>query len=313
MKIIFFGSSDFSIPVLKALLASPHHVIHVITTPDKKRGRGQKLASTVVKEFALKHNLPVSNPEKLSDPSVVTAIQKLMPDLLVIASYGKLIPSSIFTVPKIAALNVHPSLLPKYQGASPIQQALLNGDKQTGVSIAEIIKKLDAGDVFGQVKTDIGENENALELSERLSEMAAELLLKVIQQFETGNVSRTPQMTSESVYAGKFEKEFGEINWQKPVLQIHNQVRACYPWPSAFTFFHGKRLKICKARPAQTDSQAVEPGTILEITLTGEIHVQTMPGILELIQVQLEGGREISSSEFVRGQHIQKGERFESS
>ncbi|OGW86280.1 MAG: methionyl-tRNA formyltransferase [Omnitrophica bacterium RIFCSPHIGHO2_02_FULL_46_11] len=312
MKIVFFGSSDFSIPVLKALVASNHSVVHVVTTPDKKKGRGQKLASTVVKEFALSHKLPVSAPEKLSDPSVSATMQKLDADMLVVASYGKLIPSSVFTIPKVAALNVHPSLLPKYRGASPIQQALLNGDQQTGVSIAEIIKELDAGDVFSQVTTHIDKDENALELSHRLGEMAGLLFLKVIQQFENGSVVRTPQDAAQSTYAAKLEKESGKIDWGKSAEQIHNQVRACFPWPSAFTFFRGKRLKICKSRVTATDSKAMKPGTIVEIIPADGVRVQAVPGTLEVLQVQLEGGREMSASEFARGQRIQKGEQLES-
>ncbi len=312
MKIVFFGSSEFSIPVLQCLLSSNHSVALVITTPDRKKGRGQKLASSIVKNFAEKARVSVIAPEKLSAPSVVNEIKKIAPDFLVIASYGKMVPESIFTLPKIASLNVHPSLLPKHRGASPIQSAILEGDRKTGVSIADVTKELDSGDLFAQIETEIGENENAFELSKRLAEMGSKLVVETIEKFCAGKIFKTKQNSSQSSYAKKLDRDCGRIDWKKSASDIHNQVRAYYPWPSAFTFLGDKRLKILGARPIKTQTTSKEnvPGTIVDILPNKTIHVQTQNGLLELIHVQLEGRREMTAFELALGQRLKKGDRF---
>ena len=311
MNITFFGSSHFSIPVLEALLASEHSVVQVISTPDKKQGRGQKVGSSVVKAFAENHRLPVLSPEKLPPAEVVEHVKTGKPDFMVIASYGKLIPPSIFSIAKIAPLNVHPSLLPKYRGASPIQQAILDGNEKTGVSIAEIIKELDAGDIFAQEETEIDENENGYQLEERLAHIGAKLVLQVITQFEAGPIRRIPQDSSTSSYAKKITSEAGLILWNRSAQEIYNQVRAYVPWPSAFTFFRGKRLKVLKTQKIKESSRE-NPGSI-QIDQAKRFLVQTGTSLIELIQVQLEGRKEMSAYDFAVGQRIEKGERFESS
>lgn len=309
MNIVFFGSSEFSIPVLSAL-ASKHSVVLVVTTPEKKKGRGQKISGTVVKDFALSQKLPVVEPEKLSDPTVVDQMKCLSPDFMVIASYGKLIPSSIFTLPKIAALNVHPSLLPKHRGASPIQRALLEGDEKTGVSIAEITKDLDAGDLFAQIETPIGIHENASQLSQRLSQLSSELLLRVIDQGKAGILKRTPQDSSQSSYAKKVAKEEGRIDWNQSNKIIHNQVRAYFPSPGAFTFFNEKRLKISETELIPDAGHNFAPGSIVSINSQGII-VQAKQDQIRLKRVQLEGRNEISAYEFALGQRLKKEDRFQ--
>ncbi|MBI1978372.1 MAG: methionyl-tRNA formyltransferase [Candidatus Omnitrophica bacterium] len=312
MRIVFFGSSEFSVPVLKALLSSKHAVVQVISTPDQKQGRGQKVGASTVKSFALTQNLPIITPEKLSPANAVETVAKQAPDFLVVASYGKMIPASIFKIPKIAPLNVHPSLLPKYRGASPIQEAILEGDEKTGVSIAEVTKDLDAGDLLGQVETPISPNENAHELSGRLAELGGELLLEVIRQFENGTILKTPQDASKSSYAKKITSESGRISWMKSAREIHNQVRAYHSWPSAFTFFHNKRLKVIETRVVENDSGEKSAGEIKEIKKGESLWVQAGRGILALVRVQLEGKREMNAFDFAIGQRIQMGERFES-
>ena len=314
MKIVFFGSSEFSIPILQSLLSSSHSVVLVITTPDRKKGRGQKLGASIVKRFAEETHLPVAAPEKLSISSIVEQVKKIAPDFLVIASYGKMVPESIFTLPKIAALNIHPSLLPKHRGASPIQSAILEGDRKTGVSIADVTKELDSGDLFAQIETEIGENENALELSERLAEIGSKLVVKTLEEFCVGKISRMKQDPSQASYARKLHRDCGQINWEKPASYIHNQVRAYYPWPSAFTFLVGKRLKILETRLIKTQATAIgnTPGTITDVIPNKAIHVQTQNGLLELIHVQLEGRREMTAFELALGQRLRKGDRFAS-
>lgn len=313
MNIVFFGSSSFSIPVLEALLDSKHKVLHVITTPDRKKGRGQKMAATQVKQFALEKGLPCSSPEKLRDEAFVGPIKKLVLDLLVVASYGKMVPNSMLAIPKIASLNIHPSLLPKYRGASPIQSAILNGDTETGVSIAEVTAELDAGDLFGQITTEIGENENAEELSGRLARLGGDILLEVIERFEKGKISRTPQNPAFASVTHKLHKDFGAIDWSQTASQIHNLVRASYPWPAGFTFLHGKRLKILSTLLNPKKQPNAAPGTIFEISKDGTIEVTARNGSILLKRVQQEGRSEMNASEFARGEHIEKGECFESS
>ena len=333
MKIIFFGSSSFSIPVLKALINSHHKVSHVVTVPPQKKGRGLKPAPSEVKAFAEAKQLSVSEPEKLSEEYVGTILKTLAPDFFVAASYGKLIPKSIFTIPKFDSLNVHPSLLPKYRGASPIQASILAVEKTTGVSIFSITEKLDSGDLYAQASTHIHDEETALELSARLSDLGAKLLLEVLDQFEKGVARKIPQDESQATYAAKIHKESGRINWSQDAQKIHNQVRAYFPWPSAFTFFRGKRLKILETRvpsgigfinPSPLPSplrgegrlwghsdESSLPGTIRNIG-NERFDVMAGSGVIVLFRVQEEGARAMSAAEYARGKHIQAGERFDS-
>ena len=312
MKIVFFGSSEFSIPILEALLSSNDQVAQVVTTPDKPKGRGQKVTPSVVKSYAEKKHIPTITPNKLNQPDVLDGIKNLKPDFLVVASYGKLVPDSLLKIPKVIPLNVHPSLIPKYRGASPIQSAILAGDKTTGLTIMEVTDRLDAGDIFGQIETPIDEVENALQLSERLAHLGADLLLKVVAQFKQDKVSRTPQDDSKASYAKKIERDSGRIDWMKPASLIHNQVRAYYPWPSAYTFFRGKRLKILKTVLAGNSSDVARPGAIRLDESRKTVFLETQDGLLELLQVQMEGKREMTSFEFAIGQRIKPNERFES-
>ena len=267
------------------------------------------LASSAVKEFALANKIPVSSPEKLSNSEVVSQIQNLIPDFVVIASYGKLVPEAIFKAAKIAPLNVHPSLLPKYRGASPIQRAILEGDKQTGVSIAEVTKDLDAGDLFAQREIQIEPNENTGELSQRLSLVASRLILEVMEQLTTGKAKKIPQDSSAFTYAKKIEKEEGKIDWNTSNVLIHNQVRAYFPWPGAYTFLGRKRLKVI-ATEIDGSGLKIKPGAILEIK-PSYISVQTKNGFLLLKQVQLEGKKEMSAYDFALGQRLKPGDLFQ--
>ncbi len=308
MNIVYFGSSDFSIPVLESLLRK-HSVSLVVTTPEKKKGRGQKISGTVVKDFALKNGLALIEPEKLSDPKWVEQIKNFAPDFIVIASYGKLVPSSIFKLPKMAPLNVHPSLLPKHRGASPIQRAILEGDPKTGVSIAEITKDLDAGDLYAQIETPIDSHENASQLSYRLAQMAADLLNNVIEQCKSGTITKTPQDSSKNTYAKKITKEEGLINWKEGAPSIHNQIRAYFPWPGAFTFLNGKRLKVLESEIISDTGRNKLPGAVGAIDSTG-ITVQAQDGLVKLKRVQLEGRSEMGAYEFALGQRLKKEDQF---
>lgn len=310
MNLIFFGSSDFSIPVLDQLTHSKHSVLQVVTTPDRKKGRGQKVAPSVVRVFAEKKSISVLAPEKLRAPEVLKQITDHEFDFLVVASYGKMIPTAVFEAPRIAALNVHPSLLPKYRGASPIQAAILAGDGETGVSVSEVTKDLDAGDIFGQMRTKIDAHENASELSDRLAGLAAELVLDVLKDFEGNQMKRIPQVEEKSSYAKKIEKDFGRMNWDESAESIHNRVRACYPWPSVYASWKGKRLKLLKTGWIQEVANGGTPGTVLELNSESGIHVQAGSGVIILKRVQLEGRRDMGAYDFAMGQRLEIGNQF---
>ncbi len=301
MKIIFFGSSSFSIPVLKSLLDSDHEVVAIVTTPDRKQGRGQKMAPNELKTFALSTQKLIFDPPKLNDPKILELLEPLKPDFLVIASYGKIIPENLFRLPKLAALNVHPSLLPKYRGASPIQSAILNGDVETGVSVAEITEKLDSGDIFGSVTTSIFPDENAFELSERLSGLAAELLESVLLNFLSGKVTRIAQEEGNATYAKKIEKQSGRIDWNAPAFVIHNQVRAFFPWPSSFTFLNKKRIKVVKTGIVNCRCHQTLPVGSIVSTDENVLHIVTGSDCLLIYELHPEGSRSMTANEFLRG------------
>ncbi len=312
MKIALFSSSEFSFPLIEALVKSPHSLSLIVTLPSRAKGRGQKMESNPVKLFAEKHRVPCAELETLKNMDARLLFAKDTFDIIVVASYGKMIPEDIFASAKTAALNVHPSLLPKYRGASPVQAALLNGDPKTGVSIAEITSKLDSGDIFSQEETAIAINEHADKLSKRLAQLSARLLLQTIKNFEAGTIRRAPQHDALASYASKIRKEDGKINWHDSARKINNQIRAYSPWPSAFTFFNGKRLKIIESAVMQdcpTDNLSA-PGSILEIHKSGTISLATGNGILSVSRIQLEGHAAITAKDFVNGQRIQTGNRL---
>ncbi|MFA7001676.1 MAG: methionyl-tRNA formyltransferase, partial [Candidatus Omnitrophota bacterium] len=233
MKIVFFGSSDFSIPSLEACLDCGAQVSLVLTTPDRRKGRGLKELPTPVKLYCRDKGVPVISPESLKVSGPLEQVRALEPDLFVAASYGKIIPAGWLKVPK-ARLNVHPSLLPKYRGAAPVQWALLNGDALTGVSIMDIHERLDAGDIYLQKSISLDLAVNAEELTRLLAELSRVALAETLRDFSGGRLQGRPQNEQEAVYARKLEKSDGLIDWAQPALRIHNQVRGLAPWPGAF-------------------------------------------------------------------------------
>ena len=244
MKIIFFGSSDFSIPPLEYCLRSGHKISAVITTPDKPKGRGLRLEPNPVRAKCIEVGLLTFGPSSLRDLEWVKKITSLEPDLFVVASYGRLVPTPWLSLPRKAALNIHPSLLPKYRGAAPIAWQILDGERETGVSIAEVTSELDAGDIFCQLRIPLDETETAATLSRRLSELAVKALEKVLNDLESGRLQRTPQKSEESSYARKLTKEDGELKFTEPAEMLTRKIRAFDPWPGTFIPFQDKSLRI---------------------------------------------------------------------
>ena len=298
-EIIFFGSSDFSIPSLAALIDAGHHVRLVVTTPDSESGRGKKLNPTPVKVYAHDHGLPCATPASLKKDEEIAAILATPHDFGIVASYGKIIPQRILDLSRIMPLNVHPSRLPLYRGASPLQYALLNGDHSTAVTIMKMVAKLDAGDIILQEEAGIDESENFATLSVRLAAVGARLLVQAIDEIRAGTARLTPQDEAAATFTKMITKEDGLIDFSLDSREIMNRIRAYTPWPSAYAFLEGKRMKISSAKVTPGTSN-LKPGTILRCTTTGFVAV-TGDGLVEIVRVQPEGKPEMDATGFANG------------
>jgi len=302
MRLLFFGSSVFSLSVLEALHKN-HRVIGVITQPDRPKGRGRRIAPTVVKLFAQKEGLFVLDPENL-DQKVLETLKGLLPDIIVVAAYGKILPSEYLKLAPLGAINVHPSLLPKYRGPSPIQWVLLKGEKETGVTTFLMDEGLDSGPILLQEKLPIQDEETYSSLLEKLSHLAARLTLKTLEEMGKGTLIPIPQDHQKACYTKKIDRSLALINWNRPAKEVWNKVRALEGWPCAYTFWQGKLLKIWRASLGEGRG---EPGTI--IGLKEGIEVACSEGSLIIKELQLEGGKRMGSSEFLRGHRLDLGER----
>lgn len=310
MRVIFFGSAEFAVPTLAALVQSPHQVCAVVTQPDKPVGRGQQVMSTPVAEAAVAAGIPVLKPQSLKDPQALADIITLAPDIIVVAAYGKLIPATMLNLPPYRCVNLHPSLLPKYRGASPIQTPILQGDALTGVTTMYISEALDAGDILLQIEVPIHAQETAAELSERLAPLGAALVVDTVDGLRDGAITPRPQDPAAVTFTRLLEKSDGHIQWTQTAQQIINQIRALQPWPSAYTQWDGKRLKIFRAEIPDDRSvpENAQAGDIIAVTRS--IHVATGDGRVCVTDVQLEGKKRMTSDDFVRGYPIKMGERL---
>ncbi len=309
MSIIFFGSSEFSISALKACQSSKHPILKVISTPPRKKGRGLNEIPTPVAEFAVSHHLPLITPETLKSPELLQEIQALNPDFFVVSSYGKMIPSAWLRTAKKLNLNVHPSLLPKYRGASPINAPILNGDHETAISIAEVTDKLDAGDIFYQKRISLPADINSVELEKILADLSIPALEEVFKRIENNTLKRTAQNETLTSYAPKLKKEDGIIQWTESAEKILRKVRGLLPWPTAYTYFANEPFQILNASVISASGSAV-PGSIIEIEKQGGLHVQTGNGVLNALRVKPAGKKEMSGSDFARGQRLAPGFQF---
>lgn len=299
------GTPDFAVPCLESLIKSRHEVVAVFTQPDKKKGRGYKLALPPVKELALKHEIEVFQPETLNSEEILRVISELEPDLIVVVAYGKILPKAILELPERGCINVHGSLLPKYRGAAPIQWAVLNGEKVTGVTTMYMDEELDTGDILLRAKTQIGEDETSGELFDRLSSMGAELLLKTLQGLEKGDIIREKQDDKKASYAPMLSKSLSKIDWNRPAAAVHNLVRGLNPWPVAETTLDGKVLKVYKTKPVLLENKSADPGEIVGFS---PFVVACCEGsAVEVLELQLESKKRMSSADFVRGYKLSVG------
>jgi methionyl-tRNA formyltransferase len=307
MRIVFMGSGAFACPIVRAIHgASAGQLVGVVTQPDRPKGRNRQVASCPVKELMAGTGAKILTPEKIG--SAVDELRALAPDLVVVADYGQYIPSSVLAIPPRRAINVHPSLLPKYRGAAPIQWAIANGDAMTGVTVQYVAKKMDSGDVLLQQEFDIEDNDTAETLEARLSEAGAELALRAIEEIETGSVHATPQDDAHASYARKLIKDDGRIDWSKPAQVIRNRVRGFYPWPGCHTVFSGTFLKVIKCS-VEPSSVVRLPSSVISADGPGPL-VGTGDACLRLLEVQPEGKKPMSGADFVRGYRVNVGDRF---
>ena len=312
MNVIFFGTPRFAVPTLQHLLDSPHRVVGVVTQPDRPRGRGQRVSDAPVKALALTRDIPILQPDRLRPPELADALRAWQPDLGVVAAYGRIIPEHLLTIPRFGMINVHASLLPKYRGAAPVHRAVINGDRETGVTIMRVVKELDAGTMFAKAIRPIGPDETSDVVEQDLATIGARLLVDIVDQIAAGTAREEEQDASQATYADKLTKEEGLIDWSKPSAVIHNQVRGLYPWPHAYTFVNGKRLillrTLCDGRRGA--SLHGLPGTILGADLNA-IRVATGDGELAIVEVQPEGKRPMPVRDFLAGHRLASGDRFE--
>ena len=300
MKIVFMGTPEFAEASLQKLLETDHQIVGVFTQPDKPKGRGYKLVAPPVKELALAHNIPVFQPQKMRDGTALEILQELQPDLIAVVAYGKILPKEILELPRYGCINVHGSLLPKYRGAGPIQWSVINGESVTGVTTMYMGEGLDTGDMILKKETPIGENETYGELHDRLKEIGAQALVDTIELIEQGKAPREVQDDSLSSYAPMLDKQIARLDFTKDAQTLHNLIRGLSPWPVAHTTVDGKLLKVHRAVLASGKGQ---PGEVID---SKKFIVACKEGALELLEVQLEGGKRMKGEDFLRGRKPKK-------
>jgi methionyl-tRNA formyltransferase len=306
MRIVFFGTPNFAVPSLKALLQSGEEIITVITQADKKRGRDRIPSPPPVKEFAMHHGIKLLQPANIKGPVFLNELSAMKPEIIVVVAYGKILSLPILKLPPYGGVNVHASLLPKYRGAAPIQWALINGEKKTGVTTMLMDEGLDTGGILLQEVMWIADEDNTETLSERLSDMGASLLLKTIQGLKDGSLQPIPQSGTPG-YAPPLKKEDGRIDWSKDAAEIFNFVRGMYPWPCAYCYLRQERIKITRVKiiggsgiPARVEKMSKE-----------ELIVGTGEGLISIIELQPEGKRPMAAAAFLQGRRIQEGSFFD--
>ena len=309
LKLIFFGSSEFALKNLKALLEAGYSILAVVTQPDKKSGRHLRLTSTPVNIYARQQGLEVLCPCDLLKSEFLEQLAVLKANLFVVASYGKILPAKLLSIPGLFALNIHASLLPAYRGAAPIQRAILAGETVTGITIIRMNERMDEGDIINQASITIEPDDNGLSLEQRLACLANAQILQTLKLIAAEKVTFTKQDSSKASLASKLTKADGLIDWKRDVKTIHNQVRGCFPWPVAFTYLHGKRVKIFTAQIILKLDSKVAPGQIVKLE-GGLIYAATGEGILALKELQAENGKRISAAEFISGIRLKAGESF---
>ena len=304
MKIVFMGTPDFAVEPLRALIREGHEIALVCTGADKPRGRGYELTPSPVKAAALEYGLEVIHPD-FRDAGTVESLRSLKADVFVVVAYGKILPAEVLSIPKFGCVNIHASLLPSYRGAAPIQWAVIDGRKETGITTMVMGEGLDTGDILMQYRTEISPDETGGSLFDRLSVMGGEAITDTLRRLEAGTAERTPQGETDTKYASMLKKEDGRIDWNRPAEETERLIRGLNPWPSAFTTMNGKLLKIWSAECAE-NLEGRKPGQA--VTEKGSaLYVQTGEGSLKINELQPEGKKRMSADAFLRGYQLEEG------
>ena len=302
MRILFMGTPDFAVASLKRLVADGHDVCAVFTQPDKPKNRGMKMIAPPVKEYALTQDLPVYQPLKLRDGTALALVQELHPELIVVAAYGRILPEDILNTPPYGSINVHSSILPKYRGSAPINWAILNGEKVTGVTIMYMAAELDAGDIIRVAETPIDPDEDAQTLTARLALLGADALVQAVSDLKDGTATRTPQDHTQFTYAPMLDKTMSPMDFTKPAQQLHDQVRGLIPWPCATAELNGAAVKVY--RTAVGEETAAAPGSVVEANKKG-IAIACGDGkLLRILELQAQGGKRMAAAAYLAGHPI---------
>ena len=300
MRIVFMGTPDFAVGTLEELIKAGHEIIGIVTQPDKPKGRGKTLMPT--------HQIPVYQPKKVREKEFTEALRNLSPDVIVVAAFGQIITKEILEIPRFGCINVHASLLPAYRGAAPIQWAVINGEKESGVTIMQMDEGLDTGDMIDKVVVPLAQDETGGSLFDKLSQAGARLCVKVLKDLEEGKAVREKQPEeSTTPYASMISKKMGEINWSQPAGSIEQLIRGLDPWPSAYTKLQGKTLKLWKARVVEEKQEKGRPGEVVQVEKEA-FFVQTGEGILKIEELQMEGKKRMDTGAFLRGFQLTCGE-----
>ena len=311
MKIVFMGTPDFAEKSLEGVYNAGHEILAVVTNPDRPKGRGMKMVASPVKEFAISKNLKIYQPEKVrNNVEFIEEIKALQPDVICVVAYGKILPKEILDIPRLGCINVHGSLLPKYRGAAPIQWAVINGEKVTGITTMYMDVGMDTGDMILKEEVNIGEDETTGELWDKLSEVGAKLLVKTLRQIENGNAQRIPQ-GEEFTMAPMLNKYMSKIDWNsKTAKEIKNLVRGLNPIMGTYSYLDGKKIKFWKVDVLLLGNENVENGTILKSNSKDGLYIKAKDGVIKVLEIQGENSKRMPIQDFLRGNELKEGKRF---
>lgn len=315
MRILFMGTPDFAVETLETLIHSEHEVIGVVTQPDKPKGRGGKVQFSPVKEAAIEAGIPVFQPNRVRDGAFIEQLRSILPDVIVVVAFGQLLTKEILELPRYGCLNVHASLLPKLRGAAPIQWSVIDGDKESGVTIQQMDEGLDTGDILLVEKYTLDPKETGGSLFDKLAKLGGPMILKVLQMAEEGSLQPQKQDDAQHTYAKRLSKATGQMDFTKPAKELERLIRGLNPWPSAFCFLNGKMLKIWEADVIEdtvSSDQDTEAGMIVDV-VKDSFDVKTKDGLLRVYEVQLEGKKRMRCDAFLRGFSLEKGQQLKSS
>ena len=307
LRVVYFGTPEFAVPTLEAILRSRHAVVALVSQPDRPRGRGQRVQPTPTKVVASGHGVPVLQPVRLRDEALLAGLAGYQPDIGVVAAYGRLIPDALLALPTLGMINVHASLLPRWRGAAPVHRAVMAGDAETGVTIMRVVTELDAGPMFDVVRVPIAPDETSPELERRLAILGAERLVHVLDDIAAGRATETPQDHGRATYAPKITREDGQVDWTRSAREIHDQVRGAQPWPLVSVRIDGHRALLHRTAVVD-DAAAAEPGTITAHA-GDRLEIAAGRGAVRVLEIQPEGRRAMPARDFLAGRRIPAGAR----